>query len=487
MLIETLLEKLPASPSAPYLRILQRRLLLTTAQPPQGQSGTKSLLAIRAAKLAEMGQTKDVSALIESAPQDKRTNDISILETDALLLENDISSACSKAAINFQTNQNNYWVKTMAFCRMMAKQNDQAMLSLSLLQDTGDNDPTFYRLMEALNAGERPTIDSLPDPKALDLALIRASKAILSETARQTDKPQMLSMLTKAGDINAMQKAAELNIASVDFLREAFKHTAFKPEQLADPINAAQNLDDLQAQALLYQVGTKEGQLQVITSETTAMALELAKENGTFLSISRVYQPTIAKMSRSIDMLWFAPHALRSLLASGDWENAKHWHRMVRNATFTDPEAEKIWTAIRPLTALAGFNRTAEGGSHALVNWWKSQPERPQSYITANRLFSIADGLGLIVPDQLWLALMDGPNVKAGHLPRAGLWIKMNKAAAASRVGETVLLSLLGLSHNKTVDMDSNYLRDTLFALRSVGLERDARAVAVEIILQTGF
>ncbi|SCA57930.1 exported hypothetical protein [Candidatus Terasakiella magnetica] len=485
--VENLLETLPARPSAPYLRILQRRLLLSAAQPPQGVSAQKSLLSIRAAKLAEMGQTNDVISLIKSAPQNERNNDLAILETEALLLNNKISDACSLASSNFSANQDTFWVKTMAFCRMLAKQNDQAMLSLSLLQDSGDNDPVYYDLMNSLNAGERGHVKSLPAAKPLELALISASKAILSKEVRASDDPNMLSLLTKAGDIYAIQKAVEANLASVDFLRETFKRIKFSDKELADALSSAQSLEPLKAQALLYQVSAKPNQLAVIRTETISLALDLAKKNGTFFSIARLYRPMISNLARSIDLLWFAPKAMRALLAAGDWESAKAWFLMLRNAAFTDVQAAKSWTDVRPLAVFAGFDVAPQAVNQALAGWWKAQAETPQSFARANRLFSVADGLGLVVSDQLWLSLMQGPKLAMGQAPKAGIWLKMNKAAMAGRLGETVLLALHGLGHEKTANMDSNYLRDALFALRSVGLERDARAVAVETSLQAGF
>ncbi|WP_135079319.1 hypothetical protein [Terasakiella sp. SH-1] len=487
-LVEAMLQKLPTRPSAPYLRILQRRLLLSAAQPPKGRSGEKSLLSLRAAKLAEMGQTQDVISLINSAPKDERNNDLAILETEALLLNNEISKACALAAANFAASQDSFWVKTMAFCRMLAKQKDQAMLSLSLLRESGDSDPTYYNLMDALNNGERGKVDHLADPKALDLALINANKAVLSKEVRASDDPIMLAFLTKAGDVQAIQKAVEHNIASVDFLRETFKRIQFNKEELTDSLSAAQNFEDpLKAQALLYQVSAKPKQLDVIRTETMSLAFELAKTNGTFFSIARLYRPMIKDVRRSIDLLWFAPKAMRALLAAGDWEAAKSWYLMLRNAAFTDSEAAKTWTAIRPLAVFAGFDVATEAVNQTLYGWWKAQPEKPTSFAKASHIFSIADGLGLNVADRLWLELMDGPTLPARQVPKAGIWVKMDKAAMAGRVGETVLMALQGLGHQNTAHMNSTFIRDVLFALRSVGLERDARALAVETALQAGF
>lgn len=485
-LVEHLINDLPATPISPYLRILQRRLLLSAAQPPQGKSGEQSLLALRASKLAEMGQTSDVIALINSAPQSDRTPDLAILETEAQLVNREISRACTLTATNMQSSTDKFWIKSMAFCRMMAKQNDQAMLSLSLLKDLGDNDPVYYQLMDALASGEKVTLDSLPAPKALDIALIEASKARLSGAALETNNPNLLGLLVKGKSVGAVDKAAQLNLVNIASLQQAYLSVKFKAELLNDALTAAETLDPMQAQALLYQVSAKEGQLPVIQTEAMGLALQMAKETDTFFTISRLYGKMIANLSRGIDHLWFAPQAMRALLAAGDWDNAKAWYLVLRNAAFTDQQAAKAWTAVRPLAAFAGFDISHEAVSQTLTNWWAAQEESPQSFEMANLILSMSDGLGMNVPDKLWITLMEGPKNSKGATPKPGIWIKMNKAALSGRVGETLLTALIGLNHASLEKMDVTYLRDVLFGLRAISLERDARIIAVETALQAG-
>jgi len=486
-LVDPLLERLPDQPATPYLRVLQRRLLLSTAQPPKGTDTERSLLELRAAKLGDMGQTRDVISLIRSIPKNENSPGLDALLSDALLLEGQTSKACALAAQNIQTQTEPIWVKTMAFCRLLAKQNSQAMLSLSLLQDSGDNDPIYYKLMDALNNAERPKLDNLPAPKPLELALIRTTRAILSDDIRNSNDPVVLSMLTRAGDINATQKAVERNLASTDFLKEAFAREEFSDAQIKDPLKTAEGLAPVKAQALLYQVAAEKGQLAVIRSEAIALAFELGAEQNLFFSLARLYRSMITDLPRGIDMLWFAPQAVRAQLAAGEWDNAKEWYLLLRNAAFSDNDAAQNMMNLRPLAVLAGFDNAPGVVSRTMSDWWRIQQSSPESFKKAARLFSIADGLGLKMPQRLWVTLMDGPRLPRGEVPKAGAWLQMNNAAETDRLGETVLLMLNAIGSTPTGDMDSTFLRDTIAALRKVGLERDARILAVETLLQTGF
>lgn len=483
---ERLIARLPERPSAPYLRILQRRLLLSTATPPKGPAGPKSLLSLRAEKLAQMGQLEDVLSLIDSAPQNDQTDDLKMLEARVLLLTQQTSKACALAAQNIQNGENPFWVKTLAFCRLLAKQGDQAMLSLSLLKEMGDKDPVYYKLMDALYTGEKATLEELAAPKALEIALMAASNASLSDQVRQNDDPNFLRFLTQSGDIEATQKAVTLNLAGTDVLAQAYKAQSFDKGALENPIASAEELPSFKAQALLYQVTATKDQLNVIRAETISLALELARSNNQFNSTARLYQPFITEMGRSIDMLWFAPTALRALLAAGDWETAKEWYLMLRNAAFSDQEAAQNWAAVRPLAVLAGFDVSNDAVSQTLKSWWQAQPEQPESYLLGAKVFALVDGMGLNVPDMLWVSLISGPSLPNVLTPKPGLAIKMGEAAQDGHLGATVLMFLNAIGHAKASDLDPTFLSHGLKALRAVGLERDARAVAVETALQAG-
>lgn len=485
-LVEAMLTSLAPSSNLPQINFLQRRLLLSSAQPPKGQEGSRSLTAIRAQKLAEMGRPKDVLALINSAPQNERNEDLLILLSEALLLSGDISDACALSSSQVAQSQTPYWIKSLAFCQMLAKQGDKAMLSLSLLKDMGDDDPLYYSLMESMNAGEKPTIKTLATPNGLHLSLLSASKAKLPKVDFTQASPKQLAYFSHRQELEASLKAYNLDLISTETLKEQLLAVKFNKGELADPIGAAEKLDPIKAQALLYQVSAKEGQLPVIRSETISLALELGKSSGHYFAISHLYADLIAGLDRSIDMLWFSPHAVRALLGAGDIENAKAWYLMLRNAAFTDTEAAKLWTGLRPLAGFAGFDVSADAVAQSLTNWWQAQPEQPETFLKAAKLMAISDGLGLYVPDSLWLKLEEGPKLDQFVSPKTGTWIKMNKAALASQVGEAVLMALYGLGKNDINSLEPAFQRDALFALRTLGLENEARMLAVQAALLGG-
>jgi hypothetical protein len=71
--------------------------------------------------------------------------------------------------------------------------------------------------------------------------------------------------------------------------------------------------------------------------------------------------------------------------------------------------------------------------------------------------------------------------------PPEALLRQLNRAAAAGRVGETVLLALTLLDSSTSGVPGAMALGSVVGALYSIGLEADARALAVETLLSREF
>ena len=93
-LVEQLLPKLPPALGSPAMRDLERRLLLTNAESPEGKSSGISLFAARADRLAAMGLSRDAAALLAMMPAHLVDKTAARLRLDSLLLAGDVDGAC---------------------------------------------------------------------------------------------------------------------------------------------------------------------------------------------------------------------------------------------------------------------------------------------------------------------------------------------------------------------------------------------------------
>jgi hypothetical protein len=71
-------------------------------------------------------------------------------------------------------------------------------------------------------------------------------------------------------------------------------------------------------------------------------------------------------------------------------------------------------------------------------------------------------------------------------VPNAALLYALDEASEARRIGETVLLSLIVLGEQGPGESHAYALSTVLTALGRIGLESEARALAIEAALASG-
>ena len=71
-------------------------------------------------------------------------------------------------------------------------------------------------------------------------------------------------------------------------------------------------------------------------------------------------------------------------------------------------------------------------------------------------------------------------------MPQPAIWRSLEKAASGSRIGETVLLSLLAIGQAGPLQANPIVLRKVLISLRKIGMEKEARALALEAAIASG-
>jgi len=86
----------------------------------------------------------------------------------------------------------------------------------------------------------------------------------------------------------------------------------------------------------------------------------------------------------------------------------------------------------------------------------------------------------------MWGQLIDGPSHQTVLAPHPSLWFLLNGASSQARLGETVLLSLVIMGEGGPARVDPLVGHRVLKALRNVGLNDEARALALETIVAAG-
>jgi hypothetical protein len=477
-LVEALLPRLPVDTGSRAMRDLMRRLLLSAAGAPDGESAPGSLVALRARMLLAMGDFGGVERLLAATSARAADPDLAQIRVDALLLTGDNAGACAIAKDRIGEGGSVFWQKALIFCQALAGEHDKAAVGVALLGEMGDVDPAFFTLVAAL-AGEPGQLESLPDPTPLHLAMARAAKVMLPADVVSTDDLAVLRVV--AVGPNA---PAEVRLAAADRAQAAGALAADTLRQLyaaaVEPPAAAAENGPL-ARALTYRAAVS-GETPNTRAEAVETALQAGREQGRYGATALVYLPLVEGIPISPESMDFAPEAIAALLVAGEREAAEAWYAALIANAEVDPQAGAALLAVVPLAHLA-WAADSEGWDTAdLTAWWSSIRDSAGAGERATRVYTLLDATGVAVPEPLWEPLLVGAGRSTVAMPPAALVNRLAASAEAGRTGETVLLALLALGEGGPSATDSATLGQVVSSLGVVDLEDEGRALALEAV-----
>ena len=511
--IEDLLQRVPARMTSRTMRDLMRRLLLSVAPPPvappravasaDGTPGAAArsaampsrLLVLRAQRLAELGDIPALISLLSVVPAHAEQEPLDRLQVEAFFLSHNRDEACrlvrNGIAIHHELA---FWQQAMIFCNLAGGDLDRGMLGLDLMREQGlVEDPFFFALVNRFLG----LTDPLPEVETLSplhLAMLRAAEAPLPALALDRAAPGLLYALATdpkgepAGRAVAAELACAQGIVDGASLAQGYEAISFTPEQLGNPIGAAADLERHAARALFYQAARRET-LSATRAEVLRVALDQAVEDGLFPAATALYGGVIAEIDPVPQMAWFAATAGLALYGAGEHPRASAWLALGRQEAIINPQASAAVAVLWPYSRLAGGESFTTDGS---LTAWHDMREAAGYAPPAGALTLLRTAFqALGEQDPLsWSEV-------ATHLPRGGaqddlampgaaFLYALQDASEARRLGETVLLSAIVLGEAGPAKVHDLALGAVLAALSRVGLEREARRLAIEAALARG-
>ncbi|MGB1547076.1 MAG: hypothetical protein ACPHIA_00890, partial [Alphaproteobacteria bacterium] len=197
----------------------------------------------------------------------------------------------------------------------------------------------------------------------------------------------------------------------------------------------------------------------------------------------RVNLPTLLAIAPTPELSWFAVEAGKALLLAGQTTEAFAWLAIVQQEAYGSANAEAMRDQLWPFLKLAdgGGNLTWEAAR--LLAWAKASESAKEE---AALLFGLLDALGEPVGSAEWAAILSDAPRRTTVVPAHAIRHGLEEAAAAGRIGETVLLALLSLGEGGPAEAAPITLEAVIAALRQIGLEEDARRIAIEACLMRG-
>jgi hypothetical protein len=474
----SLVSQLPVAVRNPALQALTRRLLVTGATLDGASAESGRMLGARVERLLAMGDLDSAKRLLDQLPPSVTDPGLARLGAEVGLLTGDDAAACQRAAELAPTSSAAFWSEVAIYCRLASGDSAGASLGLDLLRDVGrGGDAAFVRLATMLaDGGDDAAPPALAEPAPIHIGLLRLARQPVPEAALERAPPAVLTAIARDP---VLAGARQLEIAE-----RAFAAGGLPPSDLAaiylerplegDALERIRSDWGPQARALALQAG-RERQAPQQQAALLDAVWRAAAGDERFL-VAAVFASQFGELQPDRALLPVAASAAQALLAAGRALPAARWFSLLSSESARDGDAARELAALVPLFALAGI-----GGSDAVpeldqraIGAWRAV--RPDA--DAARLFALLDGVGSPVPDAAWWQQLEAPLERPASVPVAALWRGLERAAAGGRRGETVLFAL-HMMNGAPEAVHPEVLSAALQALRAVGLDREARDIAV--------
>ncbi|MDB5410411.1 MAG: hypothetical protein JWL84_5323 [Rhodospirillales bacterium] len=479
--------------NSPTLQSLTNRLLLSNARAPDDAPASADagaaadppgFAALRVDRLVAAGQIEAASALLAVAPTTGDAGPLDRRGVELAFLGNDRSTACDRIDADVRRYQGPWWSRALITCQALAGDQAKASLGLELLSEqNAPKDETFDALVEAV-AGGKPRLEHLPDPSPLHLTLLAAAKLPLPDDALTGASPAVLRAWAGAEGappaqrLAAGERAAAFGALPLADLRNLYGMTEFTPDERAGAVGRVGADKGARGHALLY-VAAQSQTFGPTRAETLQAMLSQARSDGDFVFVSRIAEPLLLDIRPSPDLAWFAPNAARALFAAGRSGEAQSWLAVAAPDAVPD-----LYIPWRLALGRDGPTWDAKLLAAALAGLRKSDDEAGAR--RAALALALLGAFDETVSGADWAPLTAQLPLASLDVPGAPIWFELPRAAADKRLGEAVLLALATAGEGDRLTAQPVRLAGAIAALREVGLEPEARAIAVEAALGAG-
>ena len=507
-LVERLLPKLATTTPSKFSRDLTLKLLLSRAPAPRATApgatntapGNRTLLTLRVERLLALAEVESAVKLLRLAPAETAGEAYALVEVDSLFYQNDNSGACAKVRGFVREYRGGFWQQANAFCLALAGNHARSSMVADILREReADIGSAFFTLVDALAGDERAVVDSLPNPGALKLAMMRAANRRLPDDAIASGRPDVLRAVALSPNsdlslrLDAAERAFAVGALSISELTELYGAVEFSPEHLANPLTAAESAWGPRARALLLRAaaGADQGTAR---AEILRRAWDLSRDRGSHAIMLGASVPVLAEIEPAAELIWFAADAARTLFAAGMTAEAMAWYRLAERDSQSNDAAREVADALWPLAQIADEKDELAWRPNGLAAWHATTKKSGGGGAMARRralmVYSVLQALGKPVGPGEWTELLGVPATTetAPQMPPpldTALWHALGQAAEQRQLGLTVLLALLALGEDAAGAAHPLTVTKAITALESVGLGREARGLALEAVSGT--
>ena len=501
----TILKLLPVNAPSPAMRNLAKRLLLSDAFQPskKEEKGLQAIspsgkpiisedqeatfLPLRFAKLASLGAKNELIELGNLVPTEDM---LGVLAKEAIygrLLSGEITKVCDEVIELAKRTNESYWRKALIVCQLILGNRDDALLSLELLLAELDSEDKFSKLIYTL-ADETNQIE-------FDKNSIYFKILIAVLPGKQLDKhrlnldPSGLSVVAKNSNLSwkirmlAAEKAVLAGSLSSIYLGELATQFKFEENIFSRAASESKSMEGFMARALLLKAAALNTSF-IERARFLRLLLDSADSDEIFQVYASVIMPILLTIKPRHDLIWFASSATRASIAGGNYILASEWLAVLAKTLDLDYEASGSLLRLLPLIAIAGQPLPKPFSEEQATDVWSGLSDnfsREDKEKRASRLLVLLSAMGIEPRAGAWKNVISSKNIfEMENIPATALRYQLLDAAKNNRIAEVVSISLIMLGSEGPSKSGLVSLNAVIRALREIGLEADARAIAIE-------
>ena len=501
----TILKLLPVNAPSPAMRNLAKRLLLSDAFQPskKEEKGLQAIspsgkpiisedqeatfLPLRFAKLASLGAKNELIELGNLVPTEDMLGVLAKEAIYARLLSGETNKVCDEVIELAKRTNESYWRKALIVCQLILGNRDDALLSLELLLAELDSEDKFSKLIYTL-ADETNQIE-------FDKNSIYFKILIAVLPGKQLDKhrlnldPSGLSVVAKNNNLSwkirmlAAEKAVLAGSLSSIYLGELATQFKFEENIFSRAASESKSMEGFMARALLLKAAALNTSF-IERARFLRLLLDSADSDEIFQVYASVIMPILLTIKPRQDLIWFASSATRASIAGGNYILASEWLAVLGKTLDLDYEASGSLLRLLPLIAIAGQPLPKPFSEEQATDVWSGLSDnfsREDKEKRASRLLVLLSAMGIEPRAGAWKNVISSKNIfEMENIPATALRYQLLDAAKNNRIAEVVSISLIMLGSEGPSKSGLVALNAVIRALREIGLEADARAIAIE-------
>ena len=501
----TILKLLPVNAPSPAMRNLAKRLLLSDAFQPskKEEKGLQAIspsgkpiisedqeatfLPLRFAKLASLGAKNELIELGNLVPTEDMLGVLAKEAIYARLLSGETNKVCDEVIELAKRTNESYWRKALIVCQLILGNRDDALLSLELLLAELDSEDKFSKLIYTL-ADETNQIE-------FDKNSIYFKILIAVLPGKQLDKhrlnldPSGLSVVAKNNNLSwkirmlAAEKAVLAGSLSSIYLGELATQFEFEENIFSRAASESKSMEGFMARALLLKAAALNTSF-IERARFLRLLLDSADSDEIFQVYASVIMPILLTVKPRHDLIWFASSATRASIAGGNYILASEWLAVLAKTLDLDYEASGSLLRLLPLIAIAGQPLPKPFSEEQATDVWSGLSDnfsREDKEKRASRLLVLLSAMGIEPRAGAWKNVISSKNIfEMENIPATALRYQLLDAAKNNRIAEVVSISLIMLGSEGPSKSGLVALNAVIRALREIGLEADARAIAIE-------